>query len=87
MAQKVAKPRANGANTTARPDGETLSEQIAALAYALWQDRGCPDGTADEDWFRAEQEIQARNQSQSEIVSTLTRVRRSRRISQVAQAS
>ena len=32
-------------------------EQIAALAYVLWQGRGCPDGTADEDWCRAEQEI------------------------------
>ena len=32
-------------------------EQIAALAYALWQARGCPDGTPDEDWFRAQREI------------------------------
>ena len=31
--------------------------QIAALAFALWQARGCSDGTPDEDWFRAEQEI------------------------------
>src|SRR6266849_10732533 len=32
-------------------------EQIAALAYEFWQARGCPDGTPDEDWFRAEREI------------------------------
>ena len=32
-------------------------EQIAALAYQLWQDRGCPEGTPDEDWFRAEREL------------------------------
>src|ERR1700682_4940733 len=32
-------------------------EQIAALAYRLWQDRGCPEGTPDEDWFRAEREL------------------------------
>jgi hypothetical protein len=32
-------------------------EQIAALAYALWQERGCPEGTPDEDWLRAEREI------------------------------
>jgi hypothetical protein len=32
-------------------------EQIGALAYELWQARGCPDGTPDEDWFRAEREI------------------------------
>jgi len=34
-------------------------EQIAALAYALWQQRGCPEGSSDEDWFRAEQELLA----------------------------
>ena len=26
---------------------------IAALAYELWQARGCPDGSSEEDWFRA----------------------------------
>ena len=30
------------------------AEQIAALAYSLWQSRGCPEGTPDEDWFNAE---------------------------------
>ena len=38
------------------PDTETQRE-IAALAHRLWQARGCPDGTPEEDWFRAEQEI------------------------------
>ena len=28
-------------------------EQIAALAHALWQARGCPDGSPQEDWFHA----------------------------------
>ncbi len=28
-------------------------EDIAALAHALWQERGCPEGSPDEDWFRA----------------------------------
>ncbi len=35
--------------------------EIAALAYSLWQQRGCPDGTAEEDWFRAEQELASKN--------------------------
>ena len=26
---------------------------IAALAYELWQARGCPDGSPEEDWFHA----------------------------------
>lgn len=28
--------------------------EIATLAYQLWQDRGCPIGSPDEDWFLAE---------------------------------
>jgi hypothetical protein len=35
-------------------------EEIARLAYSLWQARGCADGFAEEDWFRAEREIEAR---------------------------
>ena len=34
----------------------TTSDQteIAAAAYRFWQDRGCPIGSDQEDWFRAE---------------------------------
>jgi|GEM_PF-503941 uncharacterized protein YjbJ (UPF0337 family) len=32
-------------------------EEIACLAYQDWQQRGCPIGTPEEDWFRAEEEI------------------------------
>jgi uncharacterized protein YjbJ (UPF0337 family) len=32
-------------------------EEIACLAYQNWQQRGCPIGTPEEDWFRAEEEI------------------------------
>ena len=38
-------------------------EQIALLAYALWQQRGCPEGSSDEDWFRAEQELLTRSKT------------------------
>ena len=38
---------------TAAIIGPTESE-IANLAYQLWQDNGCPVGSAKEDWFRAE---------------------------------
>ena len=34
-------------------------DQIAELAYALWQARGCPEGSPEEDWFQAEQELTA----------------------------
>jgi hypothetical protein len=32
-------------------------QRIAQLAYGLWQKRGCPIGSPDEDWFRAENEL------------------------------
>jgi hypothetical protein len=33
---------------------------IAALAYELWQARGCPNGSAEEDWFHAAAELRSR---------------------------
>jgi hypothetical protein len=32
---------------------------IGALAYQLWQQRGCPVGSDQEDWFKAESELKA----------------------------
>ena len=34
-----------------------LHEQIEKLAFRLWEERGGPLGSPDEDWFRAEQEL------------------------------
>lgn len=34
-------------------------EQIASLARTLWEQRGCPEGSPEEDWFRAEAELLA----------------------------
>jgi Protein of unknown function (DUF2934) len=31
--------------------------KIAQLAYSYWEERGCPYGSAEEDWFRAEREL------------------------------
>jgi Protein of unknown function (DUF2934) len=31
--------------------------RIAVLAYEFWQQRGCRNGTPEQDWFRAEREI------------------------------
>ena len=37
---------------------ETIpQEEIALRAYCLWEERGSPIGSPEEDWFRAEQEI------------------------------
>jgi hypothetical protein len=34
-------------------------EDIARKAYALWESRGRPLGSPDEDWYRARQELTA----------------------------
>jgi len=33
-------------------------EQIAIRAFELWHANGCPEGTAEENWFEAEAELQ-----------------------------
>ena len=33
---------------------------ISALAYELWQARGCPDGSPEEDWFHAAEALRSR---------------------------
>jgi hypothetical protein len=36
---------------------QPTTEEIANLAYALWQERGCPDGSPDDDWYDAENRL------------------------------
>ena len=36
-------------------------EEVATRAYLYWLERGCPEGSGAEDWFRAESEL--RNQA------------------------
>jgi hypothetical protein len=46
-------------------------EAIAELAYRLWEERGCPDGSAGEDWFKAELVIDGEQGSQVENEKSL----------------
>jgi len=36
--------------------------EIAALAYQLWFERGCPNGSDQEDWYRAEGMLKSRGE-------------------------
>ncbi len=40
---------------TAEPD----ASEIASLAYKLWMERGSPDGSDQEDWYRAERMLKS----------------------------
>jgi hypothetical protein len=42
----------------------SLEEAIRQRAYELYKERGCAPGQEHEDWFRAEQEVKARNEQQ-----------------------
>jgi hypothetical protein len=39
------------------PDPASYHEEVSRLAYELWEKRGCPHGSHDEDWLQAEEEI------------------------------
>jgi hypothetical protein len=36
-------------------------DEIAALAHELWHARGCPDGSPQEDWFHAAEQLRSRS--------------------------
>jgi hypothetical protein len=42
------------------PAGAPAYEDVARLAHSYWEARGCQDGSALEDWLRAEREINER---------------------------
>jgi hypothetical protein len=37
------------------------SEDIARLAYQIWEERGRPVGSAEVDWYEAERQLRTRN--------------------------
>ncbi len=48
-------------------------EQIEKLAYQMWEGRGRPMGSPDDDWFRAEEEVIQRSHWPSRLpFSSLT---------------
>lgn len=43
-----------------QPTAPADEATIAVLAYQLWLERGCPIGSDQEDWFRAEEILKSR---------------------------
>jgi len=43
------------------PQVQLNEQNVADLAYQRWVERGCPQGSADLDWFEAECELRARS--------------------------
>ena len=40
-------------------------DQVAERAFHLWHARGCPDGSAEQDWLQAEAELQEQAPAQA----------------------
>ncbi len=40
--------------------GPVEDEEIRSVAHQYWVDRGCPIGTPEEDWLRAEADVRSR---------------------------
>jgi len=61
MAKKAeSKTNPNAESVTAVCDDPVSAvdhEEIARLAYSHWEARGCPIGSPEEDWYRAENEL------------------------------
>jgi hypothetical protein len=55
------KPKEAGKSIPAAASAVSAPEEIAKLAYSYWEARGGNGGSAEEDWYRAEQEFLVRS--------------------------
>ena len=54
-----------------RNESSPTHEEIAALAYSLWEARGCREGSPEEDWLNAERALnEQQGVSTQEVGST-----------------
>jgi hypothetical protein len=51
---------------------------IREKAHELWLERGCPDGTPDEDWYRAEELLREAAPAESPAEPAAARPKKSR---------
>ena len=64
-AMKIDPKSALQSNAESIATDEIPREEIARRAYELWQARGCPIGSEQEDWLQAESELRAQNSMSS----------------------
>jgi hypothetical protein len=61
---RLAEERSHGAHAqteSAADRNRFTHDDIAALAHKLWLERGSPEGSPDEDWFHAAEQLRARS--------------------------
>lgn len=58
-------PSSGGSNSQSGP----TREEVAALAYQLWIERGSPHGSHEEDWHRAEAQLRSQSMNRNAAAS------------------
>jgi hypothetical protein len=58
--EDIARPGLPVAETVEAEIVELPQDEIALLAYSYWEERGRPEGSPEEDWYRAEAELRQR---------------------------
>ena len=58
MAQTAARPALATDYAAEQSETSNSHADIAALAFQLWKDRGCPEGSPEVDWYEAERQLE-----------------------------
>ena len=58
-------------NISGHPHRHTHDDDIARLAHERWMKRGGGPGSAEEDWFHAEEELRAKKNSEDALAGQL----------------
>jgi hypothetical protein len=53
----VRKPPGTASASDSQVPQTSMQEDLAKLAYGLWQERGCPEGSPELDWLEAERTL------------------------------
>jgi Protein of unknown function (DUF2934) len=53
----IRKPPSRAREANAQVSETSTEENLAKLAYGLWQERGCPYGSPETDWLEAERKL------------------------------
>ncbi len=59
MAHEAVQTAPETRRTSASAPIEISTSDIAILAYRLWEERGCPVGSPEQDWLEAERRLKA----------------------------
>ncbi len=58
---------ADDQHSSSHEEYEEETNELEALAYEYWQERGGPSGSPDEDWYRAEKELHRRAEAAARL--------------------